>query len=344
MVKFDIDKTEIIFFDLEFYVPKEDRSQSGASMNFNPNKRGHLLLGGVFARVKPLKDIMKEPELTHIWIWKEGDEKQVITKIYEYFQECWKPMANKDAEQADLILCGTGITRSDIPVLYIKSIQHGIDTPANLFDCFFKAKPVDFSEATIPYFRPEPRILYPKTTNRILEKFKIRSFKDSSTSVWDLYDNREHARIEKRTTHEVLDILEIYNKFLERIYGINVIESFTVKGTPTTKTGESEWINAVKREVTNKWDGKSPLEPNSRIILDVCFHLRKKPTDYHDNLSDLDNLLSPTIDAIASIILPIDDHNKNPADYLIYKIIAEKDSVEEIDEEGATIIVLEMPE
>ena len=51
-IKYSFQKTQIIFFDLEFYVPKND--QNKFSFSANPFKKDHLLLGGTFLNWKPL--------------------------------------------------------------------------------------------------------------------------------------------------------------------------------------------------------------------------------------------------------------------------------------------------
>lgn len=50
-VKYTKERTQIIFFDLEFYVPEIDRDQYAFSAN--PFRDNHLLLGGSFLNWKP---------------------------------------------------------------------------------------------------------------------------------------------------------------------------------------------------------------------------------------------------------------------------------------------------
>ena len=84
MVDFDPDITEIIFFDLEWYVPPEQRKLRGASLAMNPHKPGQFLLGGVFGKFHPLKQKKGDIKLEHFWLWKEKDERTLVQKIYNY--------------------------------------------------------------------------------------------------------------------------------------------------------------------------------------------------------------------------------------------------------------------
>jgi hypothetical protein len=216
MVTFDPEQTEMIFFDLEFYVPKEDRIMNGASLLANPTKSGQFLLGGVFCRFWPLKKDRVDLEFKHIWIWDLKTEKKVLKEIYNYFMGSWNELKNKDPRQADLILCGIGITRFDLPVLYIRSIAKKIDSQKNIFEVYFKTKPIDFSTVTIPFFNRE-KVMYPKTANQILNRFRLEKEKSSSILVWERYDNQDYDWIKQRTEEEVKSTLDIYNIICERI-------------------------------------------------------------------------------------------------------------------------------
>ena len=41
-------KGPILFFDLEYYVPKNDRKRQGYSLRYNPTMKDHFIIGGVF--------------------------------------------------------------------------------------------------------------------------------------------------------------------------------------------------------------------------------------------------------------------------------------------------------
>lgn len=215
MVYFDRKKTEIIIFDLEFYVPLEDRNKKGASLLANPCKKNHFLLGGVFAKYKPLKK--ENVHYTHFWIWEDGDEKTVLKRIFKYIRSSWAKLKDKDPRQADLIFCGIGISRFDVPILYIRSQYHQIAPQHEIFECYFKAKQLDISNIVIPFFNRD-KVMYPKSTNAILSRFGIQKKKESGISVWDMYDQERYHDIEKRTQKEVNDCLKLYKLLSNKIY------------------------------------------------------------------------------------------------------------------------------
>ncbi len=218
MVYFDREKTEMIVFDLEFYVPPEDRHKRGASLLANPHKKGHYLLGGVFTKYKPLKNMsIDNLQYHHFWIWKYGNEKTVLKKIYEYIRSSWEGLKNKDPKQADLMFYGIGISRFDVPILYIRSQYHQIAPPEDLFECYFKAKQLDLSNIAIPFFNKD-KVMYPKTMNSIFRRFGIKKEKVSGINVWEMYDQKSYKKIEKRTETEVRDCIELYQIISKKIY------------------------------------------------------------------------------------------------------------------------------
>ena len=218
MVVFDPNLTEMLFFDLEFYVPEKDRDQPGASLLANPGKKGQFLLGGVFTRTWPIKEEKYEIKFEHHWLWDYKDEKDLLKTIFQYFQDSWDQIKEKEPRHADLILCGIGITRFDLPILYIRSIANKVSKPEKLFDLYFKTKPVDLSNVCIPFFNRE-KVMYPKTANQILSRFNIDKEKSSSMSVWQKYDEKDFDWIAQRTEEEVKDAITLYNLIFTKICG-----------------------------------------------------------------------------------------------------------------------------
>jgi hypothetical protein len=215
MVKFEPEKTEIIFFDLEWYVPLEDRKTGGASLKANPHKKGQFLLGGVFTKNKPL--LNNQLDFKSFWIWREKSEKDILEQIYKYVKSSWDSLKDKEDEQADLILCGHGISRFDVPILYIKSIEYKVDFPEKIFENYYNTKIVDLSNVAIPFFSHD-EVMYPKPINSIYRRFGINEEKSSGKNVWELYDNKELLLIEERTKREVDQIIKIYDFLLGKIY------------------------------------------------------------------------------------------------------------------------------
>ena len=71
----------MLFFDLEFYVPKADRNnpKSRGTLVFNPTYSNHLLLGGSFYS-RPLmgKEFLNEH---HLWLWDFSSPKKLLMAI-----------------------------------------------------------------------------------------------------------------------------------------------------------------------------------------------------------------------------------------------------------------------
>lgn len=214
MVDFDPNITEIIFFDLEWYVPPKQRKLKGASLAMNPHKEGQFLLGGVFGKFHPLKQRKENIEYDHFWLWKENnEEKRLVKKIYDYVKQEWRNFDGSSDRQADLILCGQGISRLDVPVLYIRSIYYGVDEPEEIFYTFCKTKQVDLSNVAIPLIYGD--LMYPSNWNQICGRFRFNRRKESGKSVWDYYDQKALSTIEKRTEEEVQDCVEFYDYILK---------------------------------------------------------------------------------------------------------------------------------
>ncbi|MEK6234288.1 MAG: hypothetical protein N2C14_06225, partial [Planctomycetales bacterium] len=211
--------TVAIFFDLEFLVPPEDRSDVGASLNVNPFRENHVVLGGAFARGFPLKSGgLDALEYQEFWLWKERDERAVLAGMLDFFRESWKLLAGKKSNQADLITVGVGIGRVDLPVLLARCVELEIAPRAELFDCFCKTKVVDLGAVAIPFFPNGTPILHPKTNNEITKRFGVSSDKPSGKKVWRMYEDQDHAGIEQRTRSEVETCVRLYQAAVDQVF------------------------------------------------------------------------------------------------------------------------------
>ena len=122
-----------------------------------------------------------------IWNFERNNEKATVSQIYDYFNESWKKIdARNRKNHPDRILMGTGISRLDIPALYVRSQRYGIESDEALYETYFKAKVIDLGDVGIPLFRKNPRVypLYPKTTNDLIRELNIQSQKQSGKRVW----------------------------------------------------------------------------------------------------------------------------------------------------------------
>ena len=175
MVDFDPKFTEVIYFDIECYVPPNERRKSKSSMKYNPAILENFVLGGVFRRAFPLLNKIDPPH--EIWNWEPKYEKITLLEIYNFFKDSWKLIENKTDQNPDLILVGTGISRHDIPTLYVRSVMHKLDLEAALYETYSKTKVVDLGDVGILLFRNDPRIypMYPKTTNALMARLGLRN-------------------------------------------------------------------------------------------------------------------------------------------------------------------------
>lgn len=85
-------------------------------------------------------------------------EKNLLEKIYLYFRESWTrwELLGKDPGLTEPMAVGFGITRLDIPALFVGSRVHGIANPERLYDTYFKLRHFDLSVASAPVL-PESR-------------------------------------------------------------------------------------------------------------------------------------------------------------------------------------------
>ncbi|UGV39973.1 hypothetical protein J7W08_07555 [Methanococcoides orientis] len=212
----------MLYFDLEFYVPKEERIREGRSLIVNPNKKKHKLLGGTFFSKTYDSKISKKPNFKQLWLWNyDNNEMKLLEDIYTLFKNEWKKSQNDKKwilgkPASELLVCGIGVSWFDLQALYCRSSRYNIDKPDQLYDMYFKCKHIELSNVTSFLF-PEEKYIYPKTAKEIMNRMNIQGEKDSSKNVWEMYDNRDFNSIENRTTQELEAILDIYRKLQYKI-------------------------------------------------------------------------------------------------------------------------------
>jgi hypothetical protein len=211
----------MLFFDLEAYAPPSERATSLSSLVVNPARPGHLLLGGCFFSKRFEEPIPAEPELQGLWLWDFESEAALLRAIKARFEQEWQRQRDEGVRvlgkpAKDLVVCGAGITKFDLPALYCRCLFNEIADPAELFEVFFKSRPIELANEASFLFPEEP-ILYPKTTREMAGRLGLREQKGSSKGVWELYESRDFATIERRTADELLLVLELYKRLQGRI-------------------------------------------------------------------------------------------------------------------------------
>ena len=223
----------MIFFDLEFYVPPEDRHHSNrqGSFKFNPCRSTHFLLGGEFI----CTDIHCHSILDHqsLWLWNFKSEKALLHEIYRYFSHHWDQEREENHKKdtitiilqkriRDVITCGFAIARIDLPTLFIRSSQYDFAPSDALFRTFLTTKVIDLSN-TASFLFPHETVCYPKTQREVAQKLLNRSMsKLPGHSVWKHYDQGEYDAIADRCYAEVEETLEIYRQLQKHLPSVDL--------------------------------------------------------------------------------------------------------------------------
>lgn len=207
-------KTKVIFFDLEYFVPLEARGRkSPGGLSFSPVSPGHKILGGTFQTFYPILNELLPPR--QIWEWGVGSEKAVLQQVLELLKQEWRAIESKN-HAGSLMLSGIGISHSDIPTLLAKMVAHDIDAPARIYDLITGCRQIDLSTATYCQFSSgQGYFAYPKTKADLYQKYLSGRTMGSGKSVWDLYEAREFLAIEARSTQEVTDSITIYKAMFD---------------------------------------------------------------------------------------------------------------------------------
>jgi hypothetical protein len=214
-MRFDRNATQVVFFDLEYYVPPKFRNGK-TGLTANPYREG-FLIGGVFQRYFPLKKTFDRRR--EFWIWDyNGNKKELHKDIYEYFKDCWNIYFRKnDPKLTEPIVVGFGVSRFDVPILFAKSLMHKMDKPSKLYDTFFNLRILDLSNVCAPFVKDHPLILAPVSQNRAVANLIDNRLepKVSRSIIWELYDNKEFEKIAEIANDKINTAICMYFKIIE---------------------------------------------------------------------------------------------------------------------------------
>ena len=210
-------ESELLIFDLEAYVPREDRRRSTLSLAVNPYRSGHTLLGGVFHLFHPAADeAITDPEYEHHWVWMDGDEAETVSNIYQIFSGMRKRAAGKKKFTADPVVCGIGIGNFDMPFICAKCMEYEVAPRDEIYESVCKYRVVDLNTAAIGFMPGKE--LYPIPHNRIADYFlPKRCEKPTGKVVWDMAEDKEYSAIETRCETEVREMKAIVCAMLTRL-------------------------------------------------------------------------------------------------------------------------------
>jgi hypothetical protein len=212
MLRFYPDKTKVIFFDLEYYVPKDDRlRRNHGGLAFSPALPGHKIIGGIFRTYYPMQN--REESLQSFWEWEMGSESAVLKAIYNHLEKEWR---TSQGQTGGLMLAGIGISHSDVPALLARMTECQIAPMHKIYDTLCGCRQIDLSVATFCQFSfNQEYFSFPKTKSSLYQKYLPEKKMGSGTGVWDLYDTKDYEAIERRCMQEVEDMLKIYKTMVD---------------------------------------------------------------------------------------------------------------------------------
>ena len=192
----------ILFFDLVFYVPIQDRNNI-KGIKANPYKEGHFLIGGTFLFYYPFCEEKKIKICKH-WLWDYENEEKLLKAIIDDIILFKNDSINK-------IICGDKISRLDIPYLFGRSQKNSIDLDDNLHYLLNTFDIIDLNNIVISIIKNDSNILLPVSTETMNILFlNKKSSKGEKKYSWDHYDNNNYKQIMEHNEEVVKDNLEIY--------------------------------------------------------------------------------------------------------------------------------------
>ncbi len=204
--------SDMIIFDLEFYVPKEDRIENPKHLVFSPMKPTHLILGGTFRLFRHTGKIEADTEyIDHeLWIWDFPDEKTLLQQIYDVM------FVHENLDNKNKAIIGLGIITSDIMALQVKWDMMGIATCGEVFERFKNMIVYDLGIALSSLRRfSYPSVLGHSAACKLMGVSTTK--KPSGTEVWTMYDQRNYNAIKKRNRKEVQQLFEIFAILNDRV-------------------------------------------------------------------------------------------------------------------------------
>lgn len=222
-----LSKCRVILFDLEFYVPESGRDKSGFC--YNPWDKSCKLIGGSFLTASPEKDLSKtssnlKKKVKSFWIWGYKSERELLEAIYQLLKSTCELVRNAHEGRVSPILCGIGISSSDVPILFELFKRYKILSNSEAFEFQNRFRILDISQLSVATFNNSNNLLYPKTKSSILQKYMPGKKFESGTSVWDLYDTHEYDSIVNRVIDEVMCSHQCYLEIVEDIRKFKALE------------------------------------------------------------------------------------------------------------------------
>ncbi len=220
-------KTSVVFFDLEYYVPEEGRSRQGLA--YNPWDSESLFLGGCFMSASASHDLHDEmddytPKIDAFWLWNYESEAALVEAVFSYLCQLAEEKNFNGSRRVSPLLCGIGITHSDLPVLLSLFKRYGLLSDSSAFVFQNRFRSLDLSQLAVAMFNNTTGFLYPKAKNTILSKYTPDTLFESGREVWSLYDQKKHRTIEERVVEEIVCTHRSYVGMLGDIRHLKALE------------------------------------------------------------------------------------------------------------------------
>jgi len=127
----------------------------------------------------------------------------LLQQIYIILKSAYDTVRNAHEGAVSPILCGIGITSSDIPILFELFKRFNILTNPEAFSFQNSFRAIDLSQLAVATFNCSSNFLYPKTKNQILNKYLPGKEFETGTSVWERYESKDYEGIQTRVLDEV---------------------------------------------------------------------------------------------------------------------------------------------
>ena len=201
-------------------MPESGRDKSGFC--YNPWDKRCKLLGGSFFIANPEKDLSKSSEninskVKSLWLWNKKSERELLEDIYHLLKSTSEIVKKAHNGKVSALLCGIGITTSDVPILIDLFKRYKILSNEESFSFQNEFRLIDLSQLSIATFNNSNNFLYPKQKSLLLQKYIPEKKFESGKSVWGMYDEKQYDQIESRVVDEVVCTHECYIKILANV-------------------------------------------------------------------------------------------------------------------------------
>lgn len=208
-----------VIFDLEFYVPEKSRKEVGFC--YNPWDKKSRILGGSFLSINgftvdKVHDNAISKKIRSYWLWEhENNERALLETILDVLVEVSEKVSKAHNGTRSAVLCGIGISSSDVPILFELFKRYKLLSNQQAFELQNKFRTIDLSEIATPLFNLNTAYLYPVPKNGLMDKF-VRGVKfEPGSSVWDMYEQKNYSLIDSRVKSEISATYLCYKNIIE---------------------------------------------------------------------------------------------------------------------------------